>query len=90
MAVHEWWALLRQVISHVCVSKNFRFIVSHILSGYCATCFFFFFFFFFISRKRTPVNRECNSGSVINPLTPELNPSAQRRLTRFLPGILLL
>jgi hypothetical protein len=25
-----------------------------------------------------------------NPLTPELNPSAQRRLTRFLMGILLL
>jgi hypothetical protein len=27
---------------------------------------------------------------VINPLTPELNPSAQRCLTRFLLGILLL
>jgi hypothetical protein len=26
----------------------------------------------------------------INPLTPELNPSAQRCLTRFLLGILLL
>jgi hypothetical protein len=26
----------------------------------------------------------------INPLTPELNPSAQRRLTKFLMGILLL
>jgi hypothetical protein len=25
----------------------------------------------------------------INPLTPELNPSAQRRLTRFLLGILI-
>jgi hypothetical protein len=29
-------------------------------------------------------------GTYINPLTPELNPSAQRRLTRFLLGILLL
>jgi hypothetical protein len=27
---------------------------------------------------------------VVNPLTPELNPSAQRCLTRFLLGILLL
>jgi hypothetical protein len=27
---------------------------------------------------------------VLNPLTPELNPSAQRCLTRFLLGILLL
>jgi hypothetical protein len=26
----------------------------------------------------------------VNSLTPELNPSAQRCLTRFLPGILLL
>jgi hypothetical protein len=28
--------------------------------------------------------------TIINPLTPELNPSAQRCLTRFLLGILLL
>jgi hypothetical protein len=33
MVVHEWWALLR----HVFMSKNFPFIVGHILNGYCAT-----------------------------------------------------
>jgi hypothetical protein len=35
---------------------------------------------------------QCKSKFVplLNPLTPELNPSAQRCLTRFLMGILLL
>jgi hypothetical protein len=35
-------------------------------------------------------NKVTESLCLINPLTPELNPSAQRCLTRFLLGILLL
>jgi hypothetical protein len=34
--------------------------------------------------------KDCIAGSWINPLTPELNPSAQRYLTKFLLGILFL
>jgi hypothetical protein len=44
--------------------------------------------------KKTPASHHNSSFTVgklvFNPLTPELNPSAQRCLTRFFTGVLLL
>jgi hypothetical protein len=43
-----------------------------------------------LAKKRLEISEKGKGIIVIiNPLTPELNPSAQRCLTRFLLGILL-
>jgi hypothetical protein len=43
-----------------------------------------------VSSTPTQTNKQNYIYVYLNPLTPELNPSAQPRLTRFLMGILLL